>query len=70
VRLGGQKPPFRQRSASQKLDTSGELRNGDLDGDGLDDFLIFNPQLPGGALQLLHNRGILPGTPPRLVPAP
>ena len=34
--------------------------------DGLADFVIFNPQVPGGALQLLHNRGILPGSPPRL----
>lgn len=69
ARLGGREPLFARTDATQAVDTGGELRAGDLDGDGLDDLLIFNPQLPGHALLLLRNRGVLPGTTPRLVPA-
>jgi hypothetical protein len=68
VRLGGREPLFSRTDATQAVDTGGELRAGDLDGDGLDDLLIFNPQLPGHPLRLLRNRALLPGTAPRLVP--
>lgn len=66
IRLGGQKTPFKSTAARQKLDTSGELRSADYNGDGLADFLIFNPQVPGGDLKLLINRGTLPGSPAQL----
>lgn len=69
VRLGGQDPPFQHETASQRVNTAGELRVADLEGDGLDDLLIFTPQQPGVPLRLLHNRGRLPGTSPGLVPA-
>jgi hypothetical protein len=66
IRLGGQKTPFSRAASRQSIDTSGELRSADFDADGLTDFLIFNPQMPGGELKLLRNRGTLPGSPPRL----
>jgi hypothetical protein len=69
VRLGGRAPLFGRVDATQKVETAGELRVGDLDGDGLDDLLILSPQHPGRPLRLLRNRGVLPGTQPRLVPS-
>ena len=66
VRLGGQKVPFGRSTASQDLETAGEIRSADYDGDGQADFLIFNPHVPGGELRLLRNRGLLPGSPPQL----
>jgi hypothetical protein len=69
VRLGGREPLFAKSDAVQRVETAGELRVGDLDGDGLDDLLILSPQHPGRPLRLLRNRGVLSGTPPRLVPA-
>jgi hypothetical protein len=41
----------------------------DLDGDGLADLVLHDPRDRTGALHVLHNRGTLPGSPPRLEPA-
>jgi hypothetical protein len=68
IRLGGRAPLFGRVDATQKVETAGELRVGDLDGDGLDDLLILSPHHPGRPLRLLRNRGLLPGTPPQLTP--
>jgi hypothetical protein len=65
VRLGGPRHRWEGHQGRQELDTRGELVEGDLEGDGLPDFAIYDPQRPGSALRLLRNRGVLPGTPPR-----
>jgi len=61
--LGGPEHRFRKRVARQKIDTRGRIRFGDLGGDGLSDFVIFAPELPGHPLRVGRNRGILPGSP-------
>ena len=62
VYLGGEEGPFRRRAALQKLSTAGRIRFADIDGDGLEDFVMFDPQRPDSPLRLGINRGILPGT--------
>lgn len=71
VYLGGTGKSFRKRVSRQELDTTGRLRFGDVDGNGLPDLLIFDTRRPGHPIQIAVNRGILPGTPirPILVPA-
>jgi hypothetical protein len=66
VYLGNQEFDYRKRVARQKLPTSGVLRAGDLDGDGLVDFVLCNPRKIDAPIQVLRNRGILPGTLPRI----
>ncbi len=39
-----------------------QLQVGDLEGDGLDDLLIFDPRTPGASLRVARNRGRLPRT--------
>ncbi len=73
VHLGSPKEGFRKRHASQPLDTAGRIRFGDLEGDGLSDFVIYDPRRQGAPIRIGANRGVLPGTkPPRPVlrPAP
>ncbi len=62
VYLGGSEGPFRRRDARQELPTVGLIRFADIDGNGLEDFVMFNPQEPGSPLRLGMNRGVLPGT--------
>jgi len=52
--------------ASQSLDTEGVLRPGDLNGDGLTDFVLCNPRKTNKPIKLLVNRGTLPGSPAAL----
>ena len=66
VWLGGPEHRFRKRVASQEIDTQGRIRFGDLGSDGLSDFVIFAPELPGHSLRVGRNRGILPGSPATL----
>ncbi len=66
IYLGGPESRYRKRAARQQLDAEGVLRSGDLDGDGLVDFVLYNPRRPDGAIRLLRNRGVLPGTAPSL----
>ena len=66
VHLGGGDRPYRKRDARQAFDTRGQLRLGDLDGDGLQDLLIFDPQRMNASLRIARNRGVLRGTPPTL----
>lgn len=62
VSLGGGEHPFERVAARQPLDTNGAIRIGDLDGDGLADFLIFDRTRVGAPLRVGVNRGELPGT--------
>ena len=62
ISLGGGKKPWSRRAARQELDTTGNLRFGDLDSDGLTDFLIYDRTREGTPLRIGRNRGVLPGT--------
>lgn len=72
VRLGAPGPAFEPRAIRQPFDTTGAIRFGDLDGDGLPDFLLHDPRRPGTPIRIGVNRGVLPGThaPPDLRPSP
>ncbi|HEX5066828.1 MAG TPA: VCBS repeat-containing protein [Myxococcota bacterium] len=72
VRLGDRVEGFRTRTASQALDTRGRIRFGDLGGDGLADFVLYDPRRPGAPLLIGRNLGKWPETanaPPVLKPA-
>lgn len=62
VYLGGEDGPFRRRAALQKLPSAGRIHFGDLDGDGLADFVLFDPQSPGTPVRVGRHRGVLNGT--------
>jgi hypothetical protein len=64
VYLGGGDKPYRRRAAHQELDTGGALRFGDLDSDGLTDFLLYDRTRPDTPIRIGRNRGVLPGTRP------
>jgi len=66
VYLGGGDKPYRKRVAHQELDTGGALRFGDLDNDGLTDFLLYDRTRPDTPIRIGRNRGVLPGTGPRV----
>lgn len=59
-------PRFGEPAARQKIPAGDLARVGDLDGDALDDLVLFDPRNPAGELHVLWNRGVLPGTRPRL----
>lgn len=60
VRLGDPVSGFRTEHASQALDTRGRIRFGELGGDGLADFVLYDPRRPGSAIRVGRNRGIWP----------
>jgi hypothetical protein len=64
VFIGSRKRGWRKRAAEQDVSTEGQLRVGDLNGDGLTDAIIFNTRRTDEPLAVLTNRGILPGTKP------
>ena len=61
VRLGDRANGFRTRSASQALDTRGRIRFGDLGGDKLLDFVLYDPRRPGAPIRIGRNLGRWPG---------
>jgi hypothetical protein len=63
VRLGGARPNYDTVDASQSLDTGGRIRFGDVDGDRLTDFVIYDGRRPGTPVLVGINRGVLPRTP-------
>lgn len=63
VYLGGEEGPFRRRAGEQRLPTPGVIRFGDLDDNGLPDFVLFDPQSPGSPVRVGRNLARLPGTP-------
>jgi hypothetical protein len=59
-------PGFGPRAATQHAPAQGLTCVADLDGDGLDDLVVYDALDEKGAVQVLWNRGVLPGTPARL----
>lgn len=55
--------------ASQALDTAGRIRFGDVDGDRLTDFVLYDGRRPGTPIQIGINRGVLPAVLPAKTPA-
>jgi hypothetical protein len=66
ISLGGGEDPFAKRRYRQKLSTAGVIRFGDLDGDGLLDFVIFDPHNFDVPVRVGRNLGRLPGMRPAL----
>jgi hypothetical protein len=64
--LGGPRHRFATRTARQALDTGGRLRIGDLDGDGLPDFALYDPRSPSAPVRVARNLARLPDTPARI----
>ena len=64
VFLGGPQYRFQKRHVRQELRSQGRVRLGDLNGDGLDDFLLYSPRRLGAPLIVAINQGGFPGTPP------
>ena len=59
-------PGFGPRVATQHAPAQGSTCVADLDGDGLDDLVVYDPRDEAGAVQVLWNRGTLPGRAPHL----
>lgn len=70
VFLGGRFGAYRKRNARQSLPTNGRIRFGDLEGDGMADFVMYDMREVDAPLRLVRNLGQLPGSRPRLSPAP
>jgi hypothetical protein len=66
VCLGGGEKPFAKCEPRQPLDTGGRIRFGDLDGNGLPDFVLYDTRRPDVPVRVGVNRGVLPGTPPQM----
>lgn len=63
IYLGSDGDAFRRRSARQSLPSTGRIEFGDVNDDGLDDFLLYNEQRPGEPLRLGINLGSLAANP-------
>jgi hypothetical protein len=61
ISLGGDKATFAERRYRQQLPTAGVIHFGDLDADGLLDFVIFDPHNFDVPVRVGRNRGQLPG---------
>jgi hypothetical protein len=59
---GDPEKPFGKRSGRQELSSAGVIHFADLDGDGLADFVLFDPHNFDVPIQVGRNRGVLPGT--------
>jgi hypothetical protein len=68
IRLGDRKRGYRNRSATQDLDTGGRIRFGDADGNTLPDFVLYDSRRPGTPIRVGRNRGELEGSPPEIGP--
>ena len=60
---GSRRGPFRVKAAKQEMRTAGMIDFADWTGDGLVDFVIFDPHNYDVPVQLGRNLGQLPGTP-------
>lgn len=72
IHLGAPGPALEPRAIRQPFDTTGVIRFGDLDRDGLLDFVVHDPRRPATPIRVGVNRGVLPGTrrPAELQPSP
>jgi len=61
---GGPDGPFHVKTVRQKLSTAGMISFGDWSGDGLEDFVLFDPHNYAVPVRLGRNLGQLPRTPP------
>ncbi len=59
-------PGFAASPVEQHAPVAGNALVADLDGDGLDDLVMWDTRDVSGAVSVLRNRGVLPGTPPSL----
>ncbi len=66
VYLGGPGGPFDGRPQRQSMETTGVLHFGDVDGDRLPDFVLFNPHHFDAPVRIGRNLGALKGTAPKL----
>jgi len=62
--VGAKGPAFGRIAASTPLPVSGDLLAADLDADGLQDLVAWDPLDTEGRLRVGRNRGALPGTQP------
>jgi hypothetical protein len=71
IHLGAAGPALESRAIRQPFDTTGVIRFGDLDRDGLLDFVVHDPRRASTPIRIGLNRGVLPGTrkPPELKPS-
>ncbi len=60
VCLGGDDQDFMRCEARQALDTGGRIRFGDLDANGLADFVLYDTRRPDVPVRIGVNRGVLP----------
>ena len=63
VFLGGEEGPFGKRTAVQDIPTAGVIHVEDANNDGMDDFVLYDPQTEGGTVRIGINLGTLPGSP-------
>ncbi len=68
VYLGGRER-FGKRHARQEMESQGRVRFGDVNGDGLTDFVLYSPRIRDAPVRIAINLGNLPGSPPRMVGA-
>jgi len=54
-------PAFGAPAARQDVASADRAVVADFDGDGLDDLVLYDTRAPSGGVQLLRNRGLLPG---------
>jgi hypothetical protein len=59
VRLGRSDTGYAVVDASQELDTGGRIRFGDLDGNELTDFVLYDSRRPGTSVRIGTNLGVL-----------
>ena len=60
VFLGGEKGPLGRRAAIQDMPTTGIINVQDINDDGLDDFVLYDPQSRDATVRVGLNSGGLP----------
>ena len=63
VYLGGDEGPFSRRTAIQNMPTNGFIHVDDINGDDMDDFVLFDPQSSDASVRVGVNLGALPNSP-------